>query len=163
MNKYIVYLLLILEVGGGFTGFSVILFSQPWNKNINPFMYTGASLLFIFGIFAGLALIKESRCGIVSSAIYQALQVPFISSNVISYNILSGFKLIVGVLRGMPYVTFDIGARFTLAFGGETDSWAFGINLISLILFVYLILQLRAKSNDNEPNEPSESTEDSLI
>ncbi len=160
MNKFIVYLLVVLEVGGGFMGFSVILASQPWNKNINAFMYIGVCLLFIFGIFAGLALIKESRYGIASSAIYQALQVPLISSHVISYNIRSGVRLIVGVLRGMPYVTFDIGARCTIIFGKRPDSWGFGINLIALILFVYLIFQLRSKPN---VNESSESTEGSSI
>lgn len=163
MNKYIVYLLLILEVGGGFMGFAMILAYQPWNKNMNTFLwsaYIGACLLFIFGIFAGLALIKESKYGIVSSAIYQALQIPFISSYVISYNILSGVKLVVGVLGGKPYVMFNIGARCTFNLGIQTGSWGFGINLISLILFVYLIFQLRAKPN---VNESSELTEDSSI
>lgn len=155
MNKFFTNILIILEVGGGFMGFSVILASQPWNKHINPFVYSGASLLFMFGIFAGLALIKESRCGIVSSAIYQALQVPFISSHVISYNILSGIKLVVGVLRGMPYVTIDIGARVIIVFGGETDSWGFGINLIALILFVYLIFQFLEKLDNTESNSMS--------
>jgi len=163
MNKFIVYLLVILEVGGGFMGFSVILAFQPWSKNMNAFQWSaciGACFLFIFGIIAGLALIKESRYGIVSSAIYQVFQVPFILSNVISYNVLSGVKLVVGVLGGMPYVTIDIGARSTIIFNRQTDSWGFGINLIALILFVYLISQLRTK---HSVNESSESTENSSI
>jgi hypothetical protein len=163
MNKYVIYLLVVFEVGGGFTGFSSILAAQPWNKNMDVFSW-GACIwscfLFIFGVFAGLALIKESRYGIVSSAIYQMFQFLFISSNIIYYNVFSGAELVIGVLRGMPYVTIDIGARCIIFFNRRTDSWGFGINLIALILFVYLISQLIEKLS---VNESSESTENSSI
>jgi len=103
MNRWIRRVLVVLEVGGGFAGISILLFSRQWNASVPVTVWTLSSLfalLFFFGIVAGLALMEAPKLGITLSAVYQALQTPAISSPVLTYSAFSGLEVRVGWWQG---------------------------------------------------------------
>jgi len=152
MNKWVKYLLIVLEVGGGFSGILLILILQQWNPSIPEhagFFYIFCiSLLFLFGIVAGLALVERPELGSALSVFYQALQIPVVSSRLLTYEFLSGLQVGVGWQEGKPAVFFEFGSRLALGFMMRTAPYPgmIGVNMLALVLFVYLLLKLRPKA-----------------
>jgi len=101
MNKWVKYLLIVLEVGGGFAGIATMFISQQWNMSMPIYAWIGfifVGFMFLFGIVAGLALIDSPQLGAALSAVYQALQIPVISSPLLTYEFLSGLRIgVVGL------------------------------------------------------------------
>ena len=152
-------MLIVLEVGGGFMGFSVLIVSLM-NTGITAsswifpiLILTGA--MFLFGIVAGLALLERPRFGAAMSAVYQALQIPVVSSPLLTYALLSGLRLGVGWFKGRPAFLFEFGARCTFFLFRRSDPWIIGVNVLALVLFVYLLSQLQPKAKATEPSSKS--------
>ena len=108
--------------------------------------------MFLFGIVAGLALIDSPQLGTALSAVYQAIQIPFMSSPLLTYEFLSGLRIGVGWFKGRPAFLFGFGARCTFFLFRRLDSWLIGVNALALALFVYLLLQLLPKTKATEPS-----------
>jgi hypothetical protein len=151
MRKCILYFVIVLEVGGGFMGFWSLF--RSWLMDTStptpPFdlifpIFIGA--LFLFGIAAGLAFVEKPQWGIAMSAVYQMLQIPILSSPVITYKLVSGLQLGIGCIEGKTAFMTEFGARCTFSILRRTDSWVVGINLLALALFVFLLLHLRPKA-----------------
>ena len=104
MNKWIKYFLIVLEVGGGFAGISIMFIFQQWNTGTSHYFWWAFSIyvvfLFLFGIVAGLALVEKPQLGAALSAVYQALQILVISSPLLTYEFFSGLQLGVGWAKG---------------------------------------------------------------
>jgi hypothetical protein len=154
MNRWIKYLLIVLEVGGGFAGFSVLIVSLM-NTGITASSWifpiiSGA--MFLFGIVAGLALIERPRFGAVMSAVYQAFQIPILSSPLLTYTLVSGLQIGIGWFKVRLALFFQFGARSTLFIFRHNDPWIIGVNVSALALFVYLLLQLLPKTKATEPS-----------
>jgi len=147
-------LLIVLEVGGGFMGFSVLIVSLI-NTGITASSWIFPILsgaMFLFGIVAGLALVERPRRGAAMSAVYQAFQIPILSSPLLTYTLVSGLQIGVGWFKGRPAFLFDFGARSTLFIFRHNDPLIIGVNVLALVLFAYLLFQLRPKTKANEPN-----------
>lgn len=155
MNKWIKYLLIVLEVGGGFAGISMMFILQQWNTSTSQYFWWIFSIyvgfLFLFGIVAGLALVERPQLGAALSAVYQALQIPVLSSPLLIYEFLSGLQLGVCWTEGRPAFFVEYGARFALQLSMRTAPWSIGVNMLALALFVYLLLQLRPKAKVVDP------------
>ena len=141
ISKWIKYILVILEVGGGFVGLSLLI--ATFSDTSVPISIWGFRLLcaslFLFGIISGLALINKPRIGIALSAVYQGIQIPVLSSSLLTYKLLSGIQLVIGFFGGRPVVLVEFGVRTTLLLGRSTAPCGVGINLPALCLFVYLL------------------------
>lgn len=111
--------------------------------------------MFLFGIVAGLAFMERLQLGIAMSAVYQAFQIPILSSPLLTYKFYSGLQIGVGWLEGRPVFWSEFGARSTLFILRYNDPWIIGVNVLALALFVYLLLQLRPKAKTNEPSSTS--------
>lgn len=158
MRKCIIYFLIVLEVGGGFMGIWSLFVGSQMNPDIPAYfcffpLCIGA--LFLFGIVAGLAFMEKPQLGTALSAIYQALQIPVMSSPLLTYTLISGLQIGVGWLEGRPVVLSEFGARSTFFILRHTDPWGIGINVLALFLFVYLLFQLRSKVKATKPNSTS--------
>ena len=146
--------MIVLEVGGGFAGISVLIVSLM-NTGIeasNWIFPIISGAMFLFGIVAGLALLERPQLGAAMSAVYQALQIPVVSSPLITYTLLSGLRLGVGWFKGRPAFLFEFGARCTFFLFRRSDPWIIGVNVLALVLFVYLLSQLQPKSKTTEPS-----------
>lgn len=152
MNRWIKFFLIVTEIGGGFTGFVVLLRESPWNANIPLNMRIFSTLfgiLYIFGIIAGLTLVEWPRRGIQLSLVYQTLQIPVISSPMLTYVFVSGLRLIAGWRGGSIFILYEVGSRIVLHVMPK-DPWMVGINVLALALFVYLLFHLRPKVKATE-------------
>jgi len=146
MRKYIIYLLIVLEIGGGFMGMWSLLVLPLWDTSTPAHVWIFsicAGFLFLLGIVAGLAFVDRPRLGAALSVVYQALQIPVVSSPLLSYKLLSGLQLGFGWLEGRPVFIFELGARCTFFLLRHTDPWLIGVNVLALALFVYLVCELR--------------------
>ena len=97
-------MLIVLEVGGGFMGIWVLLVSLKENMGIPAYgwifpILSGA--MFLFGIVAGLAFMERLQLGIAMSAVYQAFQIPILSSPLLTYKFYSGLQIGVGWKEGL--------------------------------------------------------------
>ena len=152
-------MLIVLEVGGGFMGFSVLIVSLmntgiPASSWIFPILIlTGA--MFLFGIVAGLALLERPRFGVTMSAVYQAFQIPILSSPLLTYTLVSGLQIGVGWFKVRLALFFEFGARCTFFLFRRSDPWIIGVNMLALALFVYLLLQLLPKQKTTGPSSTS--------
>ncbi len=141
--------MIVLEVGGGFAGISMMFILQQWNTSMPIYAWIGSifiCFMFLFGIVAGLALIDGPQLGTALSAVYQAIQIPVMSSPILTYEFLSGLRIGVGWFKGRPAFLFGFGARCTFFLFSPSDFWLIGVNALALALFVYLLLQLRPKA-----------------
>ena len=149
--------MIVLEVGGGFAGLTMLLMEHPWRANIPLNMRIFSALfgiLYIFGIVAGLTLVEWSRLGIRLSLIYQALQIPVISSPLITYELFSGLQIGLGCREDKFFILCQVGSRIVL-YVMRKNLWGIGINVLALALFVYLLLQIRPKTKDVELHSTS--------
>jgi len=141
MNKWVRRVLIVLEIGGGFTGFSVMLTSLTGDVNLPAYAVTGLGLfacVFLFGIVSGLTLVDNSDIGVVLSAVYQLVQIPIVSSSWVAYRLFSGVQIAILWSAGRAAFTFDCGARSFLAWM-HGEPLQIGINVLALGLFLYLL------------------------
>jgi hypothetical protein len=162
MNKWMKYFIIVLEVGGGFTGISVMFIFQQWKTITSQYLGWIFSIcvifLFLFGIVAGLALIEKPQLGTVLSAVYQVLQIPVISSPLLAYEFFSGLQLGVGCAKGGLALFVEYGARFALQFSIGAAPWSIGVNVLALALFVFLLLHLQLDTNVAVPSGETTNT-----
>jgi len=127
-------------------GLYVSLASQPWNAETVPLrvVYAVGILIFLFGIVAGMTLLETDQVGMALSAVYQAMQVPVLSSAVLTYDFVAPLQLGIGLSsKGDVGLLISHGAKLTayVLTGGDL-SVATGVNLWAFIWFVYLFRQL---------------------
>jgi hypothetical protein len=168
MNKILKTLVVLLEVGGGVIGIALIaeaiLTESP--GQIALMVHLAFVLVFLFGIMAGIALIKKPKLGLLLSLIYQGIQIPIIMSAKLSFDLFSG----------ATFSTFwyETGFGFNFLFGSRYhfylnsgESWCTGLNILALVLFVLLTRELwfqttACRADEFEASEspdPSQVTE----
>lgn len=144
MHAWIRRLIAILEIGGGFMGFVLMLLSRQWNINKPVYdwiLFIFFIFVFLFGIVSGLALLEKPQLGSALSAAYQALQIPVISSPLLTYELFSGLQLGFGWSKGRYVFLYGFGARSILVFWKRTAPWLIGVNTLALFFFIYLLIQ----------------------
>ena len=149
MRKYIVYFLIVLEIGGGYLGIWAVVLRIKQNMSMpNNYwvLYIPPILIFIYGILAGLALVERRKLGLVLSTIYQVPQVFILLSPLISYRFHSGLLLGLCWSQGKPVLSMDFGSIFVLMLHGFKGPWLIGINPLALILLVFLFFEIRRMS-----------------
>src|SRR5690242_8307557 len=133
-----------MTVGGGFAGFAVSLQTllHPYNQKLpSPLSMIVVLVLYGYVTVSGLIFVENpSRTAPILAAL--ALQVPSVSSPVITYFFNSGLSLFVGIGYPQQAGAFAL-LRFDLFFGSswrfsffQDDHWRIGVNLIALILFI---------------------------
>ena len=150
-------------------GISLTLLMPEWDSVPPEALILAVCFSFVqlFGIFSGLALVEKPQLGIALSAVYQAIQIPVLSSPVLSYTYVSGLQLGAGWLEGRPAVLYEFGTRSTLFLFRRTDPWLIGVNILALALFIYLLFQLLPKSevaaSQKQPPTSSNTGQESQV
>jgi hypothetical protein len=143
MNKNLKRAVLLLQIVGGLAGLAVIakafLTEQVWP--ITAIFHIAFIFVFLFGIIAGIVLIKKERLGMLLSAIFQAIQIPIISGPAISYVLFSGASLnLFWHTTGWGF-NFLFGSRYYCYFNSG-EHWLIGVNFVALIFFILLIREI---------------------
>jgi hypothetical protein len=144
--------LIVLEVGGGFMGVTIILLSQKWNADEPLYAWVlqiSICMLFVLGITAGVTLVERPQLGVVLSAVYQAIQIPDIRGPLFIYRFYSGLQLGAGWWEGKIAFFLEPGARCTLLLFARTEPWRISVNLLAIGLFFYLWLRLRRRNRES--------------
>ena len=143
MNKWVRCVLIVLEIGGGFTGLSMTLASLTRGVSMPAHAVIGFGAfvcVFLFGIVSGLALVDKSEMGIVLSAVYQVVQIPIVSSSWVTYRLFSGVQIAIQWSGGKSGLSVDCGARSFFAWT-HGESLQIGVNVLALGLFLYLLCE----------------------
>jgi hypothetical protein len=111
MNPWMKRLLLILEIGGGFVGLSVILLNVMEGQFAGGAFFVAAvfALVYCYGIGAGLVLAENLHLGILLSLIYQLIQIPIVRSADLFYLFSSGAMVSVFIGDGTASIQFSRG------------------------------------------------------
>lgn len=149
MNRFVRRVLAILQIGGSFAGITFLVLSRPWAqesaRGVWPAMVVLISLL-LLGIGAGVLLAEGQRRGVMLSAIFQALQIPVITSPIVSYRLFAGVHVTAGLCGKMQLVEFGFGAVARVYLGQAVNTVSVGSNVFALVVFIYLLLHLRKTS-----------------
>ena len=159
MNKSLKTILLIIQVGGGLLGLGLIgrsiLTEQITQTAV--IIHIAFSLVFLFGIIAGVTLASKPKLGLWLSAVFQAMQIPVLIAPMAAYALFSGACLNL-YRHGTGYgFNFLFGSRYYFSIHNG-ESWMVGINAIALVLFILLVREIRFRSvfaNISKP-EPSD-------
>ena len=147
MNRFLKTIISLIQIGGGLVGIGLI--GRPLLTEELPMstaiIHIAFILVFLFGILAGLALIKKPKLGLLMSTLFQAIQIPIFKGPMAAYSLFSGacFNL----------YRHEAGFGFNFLFGssyhfsiGTASPWLLGDNILALILFLLLLREIWVES-----------------
>ena len=149
MRTWLHSVIVILTVGGGFTGFVVI-------TQFLPSLHQGPrgaaqvtigvafALLYVFVLLAGLLFVHNPR-RTLPVIVAVALQVPVVSSPLVSYRFSAGAHATVWAVGGRIGAAVRLGSDFQFTIL-QPQPWGLGVNLFALVL---MALILRARTRDH--------------
>jgi len=144
MNKSLKTIVLIIQIGGGLLGLGLIgrsILTEQLTQTA-VIIHIAFIFVFLFGIAAGVALIKRRKLGLWLSAVFQAIQIPIFIGSAAAYALVSGACLnLYRHATGFGF-NFLFGSRYYFAIHSN-ESWMVGINAIALVLFILLVREIR--------------------
>ncbi|OHB64791.1 MAG: hypothetical protein A2168_03265 [Planctomycetes bacterium RBG_13_50_24] len=160
MNKSLKIILLILQIGGGLLGLGLIgrTFLTKQLPQTALIIHIAFIFVFLFGIVAGVALVRKPKLGFWLSAVFQALQIPIIVIPATAYLLVSGACFNLYRHAGGFGYKFVFGSHYYFTIH-STDSWMAGINVLALVLFILLVREIRLQSVFSKICEPQPSME----
>lgn len=144
MNTWLRFVVILMTVGGGFSGFVANLQFLFESSHLEPgtfFLSFVALGLYGFVILSGLIFVQDSKrlSPLVAAFV---LQIPSISAPAIVYRFTAGLDAIVAVAVKGPLafnLGFDLrlGARWQLSLS-QQGPWSVGVNVVALFLVILL-------------------------
>lgn len=140
----------LLGIGGSAWGLLAIasLLSAGWPGLLSVILVGAVAAVFIFGAYAGVLALRGAPGWLRKNIVFWALQIPLISSPVISYSLASGGFLTVW-LQVLPSFRVGTNVFFGSAFTVNLFSKGpivLGANVLALGVVLYL-LRVQAKSS----------------
>jgi hypothetical protein len=140
MKSWLRLTLITVTVGGGFTGVAITLQALLERQGQPPLYYVfmlAFLALFAFVTVSGLVFVHHpERTG--PMIVTLALQIPWVSSPIITYKLAAGFQVSVALIGGRFAGGFRLGSDFQINFFQQLP-WGAGINLFALALLVLLL------------------------
>jgi hypothetical protein len=135
MQHWIQRFHIVSTIGGGFTGLAVSLATLIGNwsqlKLLAVLLVLGFCLLCVWAIRVGLRLAEGADVNRELRFFY-LLQIPHLTSPVLSFHAGFGVMLYLGVLPGGQNISAQVGADWNI--GILTDnSWFIGLNIIPML------------------------------
>lgn len=137
------------EMLGGVLGVSLFIFFVPFRN-----FFLGAELfiiniimlsLYVFSFCAGFLMWKGKKSGIRLSLIIQAFQIPQFIINGYTYLFICGSMLSINIEYFSAYYGFNfkvhLGSLYHINLISRHTPLIFGINVIALTIFLYLLKQ----------------------
>lgn len=147
MNKSLKLIVLIIQVGGGLLGLGLIgrsILTEQLTQTA-VLIHIAFIFVFLFGIAAGVALIKRRKLGLWLSAVFQAIQIPILIGPAAAYALVSGACINLYRHATGFGLNFLFGSRYYFSIHNG-ESWMVGINAIALVLFILLIREIRIEA-----------------
>ena len=144
MNKALRWTLLLFTIGGGFAGLIVVssLWSQVHGQIFNLLILLILYGFFGLGILSGILLAENERLGLMFSALFLLLQVPFVFSSILVYDLMSGLGFRVHLVDNDIGFFMRFGAQAQLFFLRKVPSSGVGINIVALILLFFVAREI---------------------
>jgi len=158
MSRIVRMVVAVMEILGGLIGIGLIayaLFSEPLSQS-SVIVHCGFVLVFLYGIAAGVALLRTERLGLVLSILYMVIQIPIVTTSIFSFDLFSGASVNMLLYESGWWFNFLFGSRYYFNLNSY-EPWCFGVNILALALFILLIRELwleRAASRDVETEAP---------
>jgi hypothetical protein len=157
MKPWLGLTLMTLTVGGGFTGFVITTNYLMMNPGaLRPGQWVvGLSFaaLYAFVVASGLMLALYPR-KLTPLIIAFALQVPWISSPLVTYRFTSGFNATAGLANGSLAGALRLGSDFQF-FLQQSHAWGGGINLFALVILIVLVRASRRQTGSMPRGNPA--------
>jgi len=145
MKPWLRLAIITLTIGGGFTGFSITL-QQLLKPQSDQALYLVVVLVFLalyaFVLGSGIAFVHNQQ-RIRPLLIAFAIQVPWISSEIITYKFTAGFHATIGVIGGGFTGGFSVGSAWLGALF-QRSPFGIGVNLFALLMVIVLAQPARA-------------------
>lgn len=154
MNRFLKMIVLLVQIVGGLLGLSLIgqSFLKEHLAQITVIFHIVFIFVFSFGIVAGAALIFKPRLGLVLSAIFQAIQIPFVTGPMVAYSLSSGACLnLYKQATGWGF-NFFLGSHYVFYLNSR-QPWLIGINIVALVLFIFLVKEIWLTPSAKKPSE----------
>jgi hypothetical protein len=157
MKTWLRWLLIVHTIGGGFCGFVITLQGMFQLEKADPVvlsLFCGFAALFVITVLSGLLFVDNPRCT-VPLIVVTILQIPWISSPILTFGFTSGFRFVLGVLGENLLLSCQLGSECHIFFLQQRP-WGLGINLFAvLILGLLLVYRLRTdKAQEPTPAIP---------
>jgi hypothetical protein len=123
----------------GLMGLSIVL-AKGWPGVLNMLFAAVAASLFIFGAYAGVLALRRAHGWLRTTTVFWALQIPVLSSPVVSYSLASGgfvsvwLQLYPSLLLGN---NFSLGSTWMVSVFGKAP-FVVGANLVAVAKVLYL-------------------------
>ena len=132
----------ILDIAGGAGGLLMLAwtaFSEPLGLG-TAFIFGVAGLGYLFAVMCGIGALRRLDKWLELNTLLWALQVPLVSSPLLSYLFCVGAFLSPGINFSQPSfgVQFFLGSRFELSLLIERP-WILGVNVLALGVLIYLL------------------------
>jgi hypothetical protein len=139
----------LLGIGGAAWGlFAVVAaFAKGWPGTLGAVLVAAVACVFIFGGYVGVLALRRSPGWLRKNTVFWALQVPVVSSPLVSYTLACGGFATVWLQVWPAFrfgANFFLGSTFTASLFGKAPL-VVGTNLLALVMVVYL-LRVQAKS-----------------
>lgn len=99
-------------------------------------------LVYLMSILSGVLLWRDKKIGYILSIIVQAVQIPYISSPLIIYSLISGAQLGLAVKVGAEALKLSFliyaGSTFNIYISNQVNEFVFGINILAILVIRYL-------------------------
>lgn len=140
MNKWLIRISVIMQIGGGFLGIVASLTNlfQAQFSVATIILTIIAIIFFIFGIYSAILLIERKSSGLDYSIIFNFVQIPVLTSPIISFYIHAGayFTITLGIVKFN--FNYMLGSIWHISFFMRDESFSLGANLIAVIFFLLL-------------------------
>lgn len=137
---------LIASIGGGFAGFLTTFIpfgQQPFSVGLLLLVLLFMSL-FGYGIYAGLKF-AANTVDDRSLLIFYALQIPWLTSPVLSYQLASVGQITFGFRGFSIHAQYYLGSNwFCSVF--QPNTFGLGVNFLALGLFIFLLGERRKRA-----------------
>jgi len=143
MNKLLKIIVSLIQIGGGLVGIGLIGCSLLTDQlpTSTAIIHIAFIFVFLFGILAGLALLKKPKLGLSLSAVFQAMQIPIFKGSMAAYSMSSGACFNIYWHEAGFGFNFSFGSRYHFSIGNG-NPWLIGVNILALILFILLVREI---------------------
>jgi hypothetical protein len=139
----------VLAIGGGWYSITMILrmFRDPVFSLGDKFFFIVFLGLYIWGIICGIYVIAGQKKGLNSIKYVYAFQIPVFMSKFIGYTFCSG--MFFNIKYSFKYEKFSadylFGSLFSYNLLSARPDYYIGVNILSALVLLYLLLEARAK------------------
>ncbi len=142
-QAWIRLLLVILPIGGGFTGFSITLPQLLRPRSLEPVYFLliiGFLLLYAFVIISGVVYVENEK-RVWPLLVTYAIQTPWFSSPYLAYKFTAGFQVTIGMIGRNFQFGIMLGSDWQLNLL-QHNPYGAGINMFALVITILLAHRL---------------------